>query len=127
MSRRNDTTCTIRVCRDCCCGTERKHPGVDHDGLLARLEDGVRGAARVSVSTCLLACDQSNVVVVSPSSSGREAGGRPVWVRGVLDDALVDAVAAWVNEGGPGWAEPPELVAGQAFPPSRLTTTYITL
>lgn len=127
MSRRNDTTCTVRVCRDCCCGTERKHPGVDHDGLLARLEDGAPGAARVSVSNCLLACDQSNVVVVSPSPSGRAAGGRPVWVRGVLDDTTVDAIIAWVAEGGPGWTDPPELVARLAFPPSGLSRDYVTL
>lgn len=127
MSPRNDTTCTIRVCRDCCCGTERKHPGVDHDGLLARLEDGAPGAARVCVSNCLLACDQSNVVVVSPSPSGRRAGGRPVWVRGVLDDATVDALVAWVREGGPGWTEPPARVARLAFPPSGLSRDYVTL
>lgn len=127
MSRRDDTTCTIRVCRDCCCGTSRQHPGVDHDGLLARLEDGAVGAARVSVSTCLLACDQSNVVVVSPSRSGREAGGKPVWVRGVLDDTIVDAVVAWVRDGGPGWVDPPEPIARLAFPPSGLTTAYISV
>lgn len=127
MSRRNDTTCTVRVCRDCCCGTERKHPGVDHDGLLAGLEGGARSAARVSVSNCLLACDQSNVVVVSPSPSGREAGGRPVWVRGVLDDATVQAIVEWVSEGGPGWVDPPDLVAALAFPPSGLSRDYVTL
>lgn len=127
MSRGKDTTCTIRVCRDCCCGTERKHPGVDHDGLLARLEDGARGAARVAVSNCLLACDQSNVVVVSPSPSGRAAGGRPVWVRAVLDDETVDALVAWVIEGGPGWTEPPEQVARLAFPPSGLSRDYVSV
>ncbi|KGN29963.1 hypothetical protein N802_10080 [Knoellia sinensis KCTC 19936] len=117
----------MRVCRDCCCGTERKHPGVDHDGLLARIEDGALGAARVTRSACLLACDQSNVVVVSPSPSGRRAGGRPVWIREVLDDDTADALVEWVREGGPGWSDPPEPIARRAFPPSGLATAYITV
>ena len=124
MSPRGDDRCTIRVCRDCCCGTERKHPGVDHDRLLARLEAGAHGAARVAVSDCLLACDQSNVVVVSPSPSGRRASGRPVWIRGVLDDETVDGVVAWVRAGGPGWAVLPVALETQAFPPSGLSQTY---
>lgn len=124
MSRRTDTVCTVRVCRDCCCGSERKHPGVDHDGLLARLEDGARGAARVARSECLLACDQSNVVVVSPSPSGRRAGGRPVWIREVLDDETVDSIVDWVRDGGPGWADLPAGLAGRAFPPTGLSVTY---
>lgn len=125
MSRRNDTVCTIRVCRDCCCGTERKHPDVDHDGLLARIEDGARGTARVAVSECLLACDQSNVVVVSPSPSGRRAGGRPVWIREVLSESVADAVVDWVGEGGPGWAPMPVELADLAFPPSGLSVQYV--
>jgi (2Fe-2S) ferredoxin len=61
---------------------------------------GDRG--RVTVSTCLLACDRSNVVVVSPSRQGRRAGGRPVWLRQVLSLGVTDAIAAWVRRGGPG-------------------------
>lgn len=119
--------CLVRVCRDCCCGTEAKHPGVDHDGLLTRLEAAVEGHARVMRSGCLLACDESNVVVVTPSPSGRRAGGRPVWVRGVLDDAIVDAVAAWVVRGGPGIGETPGAVVGSTFAPSGLATTWATV
>ena len=117
-------TCIVRVCRDCCCGTERKHPGVDHDGLLARLEVGTRGRARVLRSACLLACDESNVVVVTPSVAGRRSGGRPAWVRGVLDDATVDAITGWVALGGPGIAATPESLAPQVFAPSGLSLTW---
>ena len=117
-------TCIVRVCRDCCCGTERKHPGVDHDGLLARLEVGTRGGARVLRSACLLACDESNVVVVTPSVVGRRAGGRPVWVRAVLDDETVDAVTGWVALGGPGVADVPAPLAQQVFAPSGLSLTW---
>jgi hypothetical protein len=111
-------TCIIRVCRDCCCGTEHKHPGVDHDGLLARLEVGTRGSARVLRSACLLACDESNVVVVTPSKAGRRAGGRPVWVRAVLEDESVDAINGWVALGGPGVVDAPADVQQRAFRPS---------
>ncbi|MGW5238415.1 hypothetical protein ACWEOW_05745 [Monashia sp. NPDC004114] len=116
--------CIIRVCRDCCCGTARKHPGVDHDRLLAGLEVGTRGTARVLRSACLLACDQSNVVVVTPSPEGRRRGARPVWVGGVLDDAAVDDVVAWVRSGGPGVSPLPPRLEGRAFAPSGLSLTY---
>lgn len=120
-------TCIVRVCRDCCCGTERKHPGVDHDGLLARLEVGAGGHARVLRSACLLACDESNVVVVTPSAAGRRAGGRPVWLRAVLDDATVDAVNAWVAVGGPGVAAVPAVLVPRVFAPSGLSLTWATV
>ena len=124
MTRSRETTCIIRVCQDCCCGTTRKHPGIDHDGLRHRLAEAVHGAATVTVSDCLLACDHSNVVVVTPSASGRRAGGRPVWIRQVLDDEVVDAIAGWVGEGGPGWAPLPDLLEEHVFPPSGLSRTY---
>lgn len=99
--------CRVRVCRDCCCGTASKHPGVDHDGLLDRLTRRVAGRAEVDVTGCLLACERSNVVVVSPSSDGRAAGGRPVWLKEVLAASVVDAVGEWVMRGGPGIAPLP--------------------
>ena len=112
--------CRVRVCRDCCCGTQAKHPGVDHDGLLARLRSGVAGSGRVDVTRCLLACDRSDVVVVSPSPAGRRAGGRPVWLAWVLDEGIVDAVAAWVRSGGPGVADPPAAVQLHVTDPGPL-------
>jgi (2Fe-2S) ferredoxin len=99
--------CNISVCRDCCCGTSRKHPDVDHDLLVRRLEGRVGDRGRVTVSTCLLACDRSNVVVVSPSRQGRSAGGSPVWLKHVLSPGVVDAIASWVHAGGPGLATLP--------------------
>jgi hypothetical protein len=90
----------VRVCRDCCCGTSRKHPGVDHDALLDLLVTSTTGVATVDVSPCLLACEKSNVVVVQPGPTGREAGGpglcdvpaslRPlVTTPGVLGEAVL--------------------------------------
>lgn len=85
---------------------------MDHDGLLERLTSGVAGHAEVSVTGCLLACERSDVVVVSPGVGGRRAGGRPVWFAEVLDVDAVDAISAWVVRGGPGVAAlPPHLRA----------------
>lgn len=85
-------TLRIRVCRDCCCGSREKHPDVDHDALLADLTDGTRGHAEVDVTRCLLACDRSNVVVVSPG---------PYWFGDVLSRELVHELIIWIRAGGP--------------------------
>jgi (2Fe-2S) ferredoxin len=116
----SEDRCRVRVCRDCCCGTERKHPQVDHDGLLARLTERVADRAEVDVTGCLLACEGSNVVVVSPSAAGRRAGARTVWFTRVLDERCVDVIAGWVRRGGPGRAAVPPQLAGhrRAAPPA---------
>jgi len=110
---------TVTVCRGCCCGTDRKHPGYDHRAQLERLRADTAGAGRVAVADCLDACAQSNVVVVSPSPAGRAAGARPVWVLGVLDAATEDEVTAWVRAGGPGIADPPGMLDLRVFQPAR--------
>ncbi|GAA3724676.1 hypothetical protein GCM10022402_01630 [Salinactinospora qingdaonensis] len=98
------------VCRGCCCGTKKKRPGVDHKGQWRRLkslrdDEGRDVPARTS--DCLGICFQANVVVVHPSSRGREAGARPVWLGDVTSDSLVDAIDGWVAAGGPGVSEVP--------------------
>ncbi|MET9630701.1 hypothetical protein ABZX92_24835 [Lentzea sp. NPDC006480] len=98
----------ITVCRGCCCGTERKHPEVDHDRQLELLRSRL---AAVKVADCLDACEVSNVVVVQPSPAARAAGAKPVWVGSVLDDDAVHGVADWVDAGGPGLAAPPAAIA----------------
>lgn len=119
MSRRRSEPpagCTVTVCRGCCCGTDRKHPGVDHAGQVAAL---TASAARVRVTDCLDACERSNVVVVGPSPDGRRAGARPVWLAGVLHPDTVAEVVEWVAAGGPGVGEPPGLLDLCTFTPSR--------
>jgi hypothetical protein len=103
----------VTVCRGCCCGTERKHPEVDHERQLAVLRARV---ASVRVADCLDACEVSNVVVVQPSRAAREEGARPVWVGGVLDDESVLGVADWVDAGGPGVVAPPAAVRERIVP-----------
>ncbi|GHF40431.1 hypothetical protein GCM10018790_17530 [Kitasatospora xanthocidica] len=110
---------TVTVCRGCCCGTEAKHPGVDHAGQYERLRTAVGPAGRVRAVKCLDVCSQSNVVVVGPSAEGRAAGGRPVWLGFVLMDEMIDDIAAWVRAGGPGLADPPGLLDLQLISVSR--------
>ncbi|GAA4947517.1 hypothetical protein [Actinoplanes utahensis] len=102
MSTTNLPGCTLTVCRDCCCGSLRKHPGVDHDGQLDNLRAALEPAHRIRTSLCLDACSQSNVIVVHPAPPARRAGARPVWFGLMLDDAVVDDLVAWVVAGGPG-------------------------
>lgn len=105
--------CRLTVCRGCCCGTEKKVPGVDHDEQLARLaavNDHAGRVVPVRTSTCLGICFQANVLVVQPSQQGRAAGGRPVWLGEITEDKLVEAIDDWVFEGGPGIAPLPAVL-----------------
>lgn len=106
---------TVSACRGCCCGTVRKHPTVDHHGQLAQLRSGLDGFANLRTTDCLGSCERSNVVVVSPSRSGRQAGGRPVWLGGVLDPAAVDHISAWLRDGGPGFSKLPKALVRHRF------------
>ena len=100
----DDQGCTVTVCRDCCCGTTMKHPGVDHDAQLHRLRETLPAPHRVRVSECLDACAQSNVIVVHPAPAARLAGARPVWFGLVTSDDVADDITAWIRAGGPGVA-----------------------
>jgi (2Fe-2S) ferredoxin len=106
-------TSRITVCRGCCCGTERKHPEVDHDRQLEVMRSRL---GYVKVADCLDACEVSNVVVVQPSRTARAAGAKPVWVGSVLDDDAVHAVIDWVEAGGPGVAAPSPPVSSRIVP-----------
>jgi hypothetical protein len=64
------------------------------------------------------ACERANVLVVQPSPAGRMAGGRPVWLGLVNDMAVVEDIAAWIGDGGPGLAEPPATISLYTFVPS---------
>ncbi|MEU5717632.1 (2Fe-2S) ferredoxin domain-containing protein [Streptomyces sp. NPDC020403] len=109
---------TVSVCRGCCCGTP-KIPGVDHSGQLAQLRRSLEGSATVRAVECLDACERGNVIVVQPSAEGRRAGGRPVWLGLVNDPHAVDDIVTWAREGGPGAADPPDILDLYVFRPSR--------
>ncbi|MFJ5303269.1 (2Fe-2S) ferredoxin domain-containing protein [Streptomyces sp. NPDC088350] len=112
--------CTLVVCRGCCCGDPRKHPGTDHAWQLERLRSGAaeHGFA-VRTTDCLGPCDQANVIVVQPSAAGRRAGGRPTWVGFAMDDDCTEEVLEWAAAGGPGLAEPPVTLELQFIAPPR--------
>lgn len=93
----------VLVCRGCCCGTERKHPDVDHDAQLAALQ----AVARVRVVDCVDECAQSNVVVVRPGD------GRSIWFGRILDEQVTSALCGWLA-GGARNAVPDDLV-GHTF------------
>ncbi|PVG80693.1 hypothetical protein DDE18_21725 [Nocardioides gansuensis] len=95
------------MCRGCCCGTSRKHPEVDHDGIAEVLERAIGPDAELVRVDCLWACDLSNVVVVNPTAQARRQGARPAWVTQVNTLERARAVAQWVRQGGPGVADPP--------------------
>lgn len=95
------------MCRGCCCGTTRKHPEVDHDGIAEILQRATHPEAELVRVDCLWACDLSNVVVVNPTAEARRQGARPAWVAHVNTLERARAVADWVRQGGPGVADPP--------------------
>ncbi|AOR37526.1 hypothetical protein BFF78_36005 [Streptomyces fodineus] len=112
--------CTLVVCRGCCCGNPRKHPGTDHAWQLDRLRAGAaEHGFQVRTTDCLGPCDQANVIVVQPSTAGRRAGGRAVWVGFATDDDSTDDLLRWARAGGPGIAEPPATLALQLIRPPR--------
>ena len=95
------------MCRGCCCGTTRKHPDVDHEGIAAVLETAIGPDAHLVRVGCLWACDLSNVVVVNPAADARRQGARPAWVTRVNTVERAHALADWVRRGGPGTIDPP--------------------
>ncbi|GLW35635.1 hypothetical protein [Actinoplanes regularis] len=98
----------MTVCRDCCCGSRIKHPGVDHDAQLRRLEAVLTPENhRLRTSLCLDVYAEANVVVVNPRPDARRRGARPVWFGLVLDDGVLADIEAWVLAGGPGIAALP--------------------
>ncbi|GAA3627927.1 hypothetical protein GCM10022223_51540 [Kineosporia mesophila] len=128
MSKRTRTTpaksadaarCTVTICRGCCCGSSAKVPHLDHEAQFAGLRTSLESVARIRRTDCLDACERANVIVVQPSAEGRRAGGRPVWLGQVNDPDAAADITAWVDNGGPGLAEPPGVIDLYLFQPSR--------
>ncbi|MFJ9614201.1 (2Fe-2S) ferredoxin domain-containing protein [Streptomyces noursei] len=111
---------TLVVCRGCCCGNPRKHPGSDHAWQLDRLYAAAAdsgGQFTVRTTDCLGPCDQANVIVVQPSGEGRRRGGRATWIGWAMGDAATDDIVRWAADGGPGIAEPPPTLELQFIRP----------
>jgi hypothetical protein len=114
---------TVLVCRDCCCGTRRKHPDVDHDAQLEAMEAAVEraGVGRVRVVGCLDVCERSNVVVLR-WNHGEQS--QTVWLGEVLHRRRVEALCGWLAAGGPRSAPLPSALALARFvPPPKSART----
>jgi len=97
----------VQVCDGCCCGTERKHPGVDHSGIRELIAAAVESAGgHMRVVGCVGECGHSNVVIVRPAGSSSER----TWIGGVLDEEVVHALCGWVATGATA-PKPPDLAA----------------
>jgi hypothetical protein len=96
MSPSSRPSLRVLLCDDCCCGTDRKHPGVDHAGLHSRLSSAAASAGGQSRRVgCLGVCERSNVVVVKTRSSGT------FWFGEVLSEPVVADLEAWIRNGTP--------------------------
>lgn len=111
---------TLVVCRGGDCGNKTKHPRTDHAAQLAQFRFDTHQSI-VIASTCLDACEHSNVVVVLPGRDGRSQGAGPVWIGNVNDTDTTLEIIDWVNAGGPGPTAEPTLVQIHTFRPSRLS------
>lgn len=105
---------SIMVCQDCCCGTSRKHPNVDHKAQRKQLLALESETVRVQVVDCLDLCQQSNVVLVRDYSLPRR--DRDTWLARMHRSAEIEAVGEWVNERAGGM--PIELLR-HVFTPDR--------
>lgn len=101
---------SVLLCRDCCCGTDRKHPGFDHRRQELELQEAAAEAGgSLHRVKCLDACSRSNVVVLRTHERGR------VWLGDLADDVAHEALCAYVRAGAPGNL-PPSLEARRFVP-----------
>jgi hypothetical protein len=105
--------CKVTVCRGCCCGQADPRAAAQ---LLAYLRSLVR---QVRIVDCLGPCDHRDVVVVSPDPVMRKRGIRPIWLGWITHPQLVDDLATWVRNGGPGRSDIPEALELLAFRPAK--------
>jgi hypothetical protein len=89
------TPLRVILCRGCCCGTERKHPDVDHSAQeRAFAAAAERGGGKLVLSDCLDRCEASNLAVV-------RAGGQNLWFGGLLSVEQTQCFSAWLAVGAP--------------------------
>ena len=99
----SDVLVRVLICRSCCCGTERKHPETDHDGQTA----AISAVPRIRVVDCVDECAYSNVVIV------RRGDGSSVWLGGINDALLTDALCTWLVDGAS--QPPPPVLQSKVF------------
>ena len=107
---RSHSTVRVQVCRGCCCGTVRKHPETDHEGQL----EAISAVARTRVVKCVSECAYSNVIIVRPGN-----GAESIWLGGINDAELTEAVCEWLTDGAP--QPPPPVIQSKVFVRSTRT------
>lgn len=95
---------TVLVCRGCCCGTERRLPGVEHERHLDRLRADADGVAQVRVVDCLGPCERANVVEI-------RRGTDRTWLGQINTDRQIDSLVTWLRSADTGL--PADLAASQ--------------
>jgi hypothetical protein len=104
-------TCTLTVCRGCCCGGEDPSESALHlEFLRTSLPDSA-----ISVSKCLGPCARKDVIVVHPNPADRQSGVKPVWLGWMSDSQALRELVAWVALGGPGCVPIPPLLTLNEF------------
>jgi predicted metal-binding protein len=86
---------SVLVCRGCCCGTVKKHPGFDHNRQLEQLRAALPAAtgSKLWEVDCLGPCSSSNVIVVRSGHTRR-------WFGNMLDERDTHSLATWIQSGG---------------------------
>jgi hypothetical protein len=92
--RSTETPLCVLLCRDCCCGTLRKHPDVDHAAQERAFRDAAaESGGRVIRTRCLGVCERSNVVVLKTAHT-------TYWLAGVLSPEDTACVTTFIRSGG---------------------------
>lgn len=82
---------SVLLCRDCCCGTDRKHPDFDHAAQRRELEDVITSAGgKLHIVKCIDACSYSNVAVI------RRRNGEKIWLGGLAQVETHDALCQFL-------------------------------
>ena len=82
---------SVLLCRDYCCGTDRKHPDFDHAAQRRELEDVITSAGgKLHIVKCIDACSYSNVAVI------RRRNGEKIWLGGLAQVETHDALCQFL-------------------------------
>jgi predicted metal-binding protein len=82
---------SVLLCRDCCCGTDSKHPNFDHAAQRRELEDVVTSAGgKLHIVKCIDACSYSNVAVI------RRPNGEKIWLGGLAQVEAHDELSRFL-------------------------------
>jgi hypothetical protein len=96
--------CALTVCRGCCCGHDDP---VEAQERLDHLRQTLPQTS-IRTSDCLGPCERKEVIVVSPSSTQRRRGIRPIWLGWMSSAPSFDELTNWIRDGGPGASKLPE-------------------